>query len=176
MTLRRCIRVGFAAADCGLAACSRREHARPRGWCCVGSILTEARKDKASAERVRWHAKRHCGPDHLCARSCVCVCVCMCICVCVCGFYLRICGCVVYLTSVCLSLCLSVCLCCFGGQFTSLHNEPTPDPCAVAGIFGCNAGAMTHAARGGAGYVNINGYKVMPDGSVEAPGKKHEFD
>lgn len=61
-------------------------------------------------------------------------------------------------------------------QFTSLHKEPTPDPCAVAGIFGCNAGAMTHAARNGAGYVNINGYKVMPDGSVQAPGEKHQFD
>ena len=45
-------------------------------------------------------------------------------------------------------------------QFSGLHKEQTPDPCAVAGIFGCNAGAMTHAARGGAGYVNINGYKV----------------
>jgi len=61
-------------------------------------------------------------------------------------------------------------------QFTALHKEPTPDPCAVAGIFGCNAGSMTHAARSGAGYVNINGYHVMPDGSVEAPGQKHEFD
>ena len=46
-------------------------------------------------------------------------------------------------------------------QFSGLHKEQTPDPCAVAGIFGCNAGAMTHAARGGAGYVNINGYKVL---------------
>jgi len=46
-------------------------------------------------------------------------------------------------------------------QFSGLHKEQTPDPCAVAGIFGCNAGAMTHAARSGAGYVNINGYKVL---------------
>ena len=30
-------------------------------------------------------------------------------------------------------------------------------------------------ARSGSGYVNINGYHVMADGSVEAPGTKHEF-
>ena len=45
-------------------------------------------------------------------------------------------------------------------QFTSLHKKETVDPCGVAGIFGCNAGATTHAARSGPGYVNINGYKV----------------
>lgn len=50
---------------------------------------------------------------------------------------------------------------CFFSQFSGLHKEQTPDPCAVAGIFGCNAGSMTHAARSGPGYVNINGYKVM---------------
>ena len=55
---------------------------------------------------------------------------------------------------------IGVCCSFVSDQFTSLHKKETVDPCGVAGIFGCNAGATTHAARSGPGYVNINGYKV----------------
>jgi hypothetical protein len=43
-------------------------------------------------------------------------------------------------------------------------------PGAAAGIFGCNSGRETHAARTSSSYVDINGYEVFGDGSVLAPG------
>ena len=45
-------------------------------------------------------------------------------------------------------------------QFSGLHQKQQPDPCGAAGIFGCNAGAMTSAARQSPGTENINGFMV----------------
>jgi hypothetical protein len=61
-------------------------------------------------------------------------------------------------------------------QFQSAHTKFV-DACAAAGIFGCNAGRDTHAAATSNLYVDINGYKVLGNGSVIAPGKdKHNFE
>lgn len=43
-------------------------------------------------------------------------------------------------------------------------------PGSSAGIFGCNAGMETHAARTSDSYVDVNGFKVFGNGAVVAPG------
>mmetsp|Transcript_20706 Transcript_20706/g.42077 ORF Transcript_20706/g.42077 Transcript_20706/m.42077 type:complete len:125 (+) Transcript_20706:289-663(+) len=69
--------------------------------------------------------------------------------------------------------CLFMC-----SQFQSAHQKfSSEDACSAAGIFGCNSGRDTHAAATSSHYVDINGWKVLGNGSVIAPGKgKHAFE